>query len=83
MSLDSIGNSSHFIYTLTFALQKYRAGLLVSVLIGDQKPSSYPFKKKHNEQVEQQCPSLVLSENKECRTSATSELGEISKFRES
>lgn len=33
MPLDSIGNYSHFMYNLTFALQQYRAGLLVSVLI--------------------------------------------------
>lgn len=33
MLLDSIGNSSHFMYNLTFALQQYRTGLLVSALI--------------------------------------------------
>lgn len=85
MPLYSTGNSSYFMYNLTFALQKYRAGLLVSVLIRKEirNHPSYPFKKKHNEQIEQQCPSLVLSENRECRTSATSKLGEISESRAS
>lgn len=46
MSLDSTGNSSHFMYNLTFAFQKYGAGLLVSVLIGDQKPSILSYQEE-------------------------------------